>query len=163
MMRDLIIWRHAVAEEHSKDEIDLHRALTKRGHKAAYKMARWLNERLPEESLVLSSPARRCLETADALNKGLKKSRRHVIEIADYLGADSSVAAMLNPLSNLAGQQHVVLVGHQPLLGNLIAELLNMRVSACVVKKGAVWWLRQKVLDGREQYYLHTVQNPNDL
>jgi phosphohistidine phosphatase len=161
-MTDLIIWRHAEAEDVSQTDVDLHRALTKRGHKAARKMAKWLRKRLPKGHLVLSSPARRCLETADALNKDLKKSERHVIEIADYLGTYSSAEAILAHIANQPTQQSLVIVGHQPHLSTLIAKLLDMRESSCVVKKGAVWWLRQKESDGLLQTYLYAMQNPDD-
>lgn len=162
-MTDLIIWRHAEAEDISQTEVDLHRALTKRGHKAAKKMAKWLIKRLPEDAVVFSSPARRCLETADALNKDLKKSQRHPIEIADYLGTDSSSAAIFAQLAHQATSQTVLLVGHEPHLSELIAKLLDLRESACVVKKGAVWWIRIKVTDGVPHTYLYAMQNPDDL
>jgi phosphohistidine phosphatase len=161
-MTDLIIWRHAEAEDINEADEDLHRALTKRGHKVARKMSKWLNDRLPEDTVVYSSPARRCLETADALNKDLKKSQRHAIEIADFLSTDSTVEAMLAQIANAARPQTVLLVGHQPQLGSLIAKLLDMRESACVVKKGAVWWLRQRESDGLLQTYLYAMQNPDD-
>jgi phosphohistidine phosphatase len=161
-MTDLIIWRHAEAEDISESDVDLHRALTKRGHKVAHKMAKWLNARLPKDTTVYSSPARRCLETADALNKDLKKSKRHLIEIADYLGTDSTVEAMLAQIANAVRPQTLLIVGHQPQLGSLIAKLLDMRDSACVVKKGAVWWLRQRESNGLLQTYLYALQNPDD-
>ncbi|HEY7757791.1 MAG TPA: histidine phosphatase family protein, partial [Burkholderiales bacterium] len=61
---DLILWRHADAEDGSPD---LARALTPKGHKQAAQMARWLREHLPEDTRVIVSPARRAQETAQAL------------------------------------------------------------------------------------------------
>jgi phosphohistidine phosphatase len=58
-----------------------------------------------------------------------------------------------------------LIIGHQPNLGVLIANLLGMKDSALVVKKGAVWWLRQRYLPnvtgGATQTYLYTVQHPH--
>jgi hypothetical protein len=38
-----------------------------------------------------------------------------------------------------------------------------MNEATCIVKKGAVWWLRQKIVDGAQQTYLFTVQHPDYL
>ena len=53
---DLILWRHAEAEE---DGADLERRLTSRGQKHAARMAEWLVQRLPSKCVVIASPARR--------------------------------------------------------------------------------------------------------
>lgn len=160
-MANLILWRHAEAEDFSTVDVDLHRALTKRGSKDALKMAKWLNAHLPEEAEVLCSPARRCLETADALNKSLKGSRKRAIEMVDFLGVDSPVEAILEYVQNDDSSKTLVLVGHQPNLGQLVLKLVGMQDFACVIKKGAVWWLRQRLVDGQVQTYLFTVQNPH--
>ena len=53
----LILWRHAEAEDaNGKDDLD--RALTKKGHLQAERMAKWLRSRLPEDCRILVSPAR---------------------------------------------------------------------------------------------------------
>lgn len=160
-MANLILWRHAEAEDISTADVDLHRALTKRGRKDALKMAKWLNAHIPKEVEVLCSPARRCLETADALNKGLKGSRKREIEMVDFLGVDSPVEAIIEQVLNEDSSKTLVLVGHQPNLGELVAKLIGMQEFACVIKKGAVWWLRQRLVDGHLQTYLFTVQNPD--
>ncbi|HKI65200.1 MAG TPA: histidine phosphatase family protein, partial [Burkholderiales bacterium] len=60
---DLILWRHAEAEEGGPD---LERRLTPRGHKHAARVAGWLLQRLPSKFTVLASPARRALQTAES-------------------------------------------------------------------------------------------------
>jgi phosphohistidine phosphatase len=47
---ELIIWRHAEAEVGSPD---MTRRLTERGRRQATRMAKWLNQRLPEDVLIL--------------------------------------------------------------------------------------------------------------
>ena len=64
---DLILWRHAEAEEGGVGMDDLQRALTPRGEKQAVRMAAWLVRQLPEGLRVLCSPARRTEQTAQAL------------------------------------------------------------------------------------------------
>jgi len=63
---ELILWRHAEAEDGSPD---LERELTGKGRKQAARMADWLNPRLPPDIRILSSPASRTLQTAQALGR----------------------------------------------------------------------------------------------
>jgi phosphohistidine phosphatase len=53
MAMDLILWRHAEAEDGAPD---LARELTAKGHKQAAEMARWLSHHLPKEVRTLVSP-----------------------------------------------------------------------------------------------------------
>ena len=63
---DLILWRHAEAEPGLPD---LERALSAKGQKQARRMAEWLTAQLPENCKVLASPARRTLQTAEAMGR----------------------------------------------------------------------------------------------
>ena len=47
---DLILWRHAEAEEASPGGSDAERELTPRGEKQALRMAQWLERQLPEST-----------------------------------------------------------------------------------------------------------------
>jgi phosphohistidine phosphatase SixA len=68
---DLILWRHAEAEE-GEGMDDLERALTARGEKQAARVGAWIDRLLPEGARVLCSPARRCEQTALALGRKYK-------------------------------------------------------------------------------------------
>ena len=48
---------------------DLTRELTGKGVRQAKKMAQWLDSRLPKDTRILSSPATRCQQTAEALGE----------------------------------------------------------------------------------------------
>jgi phosphohistidine phosphatase len=61
---ELILWRHADAEDGFPD---IDRALTTKGQEDAKKMAAWLKPRLPKDTKILVSPAKRAQETASAL------------------------------------------------------------------------------------------------
>lgn len=159
-MANLILWRHAEAEENSETGLDTDRALTKAGRKDAAKMAKWLNEYLPPNTEILSSPAKRCLETVSALNQLPESKRNYQVNIESFLGVDSNAESIAKQLLNDDSKQTKLIVGHQPNLGLLIAKILGMKDGA-VVKKGAVWWLRQRSVDGVIQTYLFTVQNPD--
>jgi len=160
-MANLILWRHAEAEDHYNTGADIDRALTKNGHKDAAKMAKWLSQHLPLNTEVLCSPAKRCLETVAALQK-LNPIK---IKVVDFLSIDSTVEIIAKNILNEDSSKTILIVGHQPNLGLLITKLLGMRASACVVKKGAVWWLRQRNISNDSecatQTYLFMLQHPD--
>ncbi len=157
---DIILWRHAEAEVQSATGHDSDRTLSKRGRKDAARMAKWLKKHLPADVLVLSSPACRCQQTASALHDVSGAD----VQVADFLSVESDAGRIVKELAQISGDKTVLLVGHQPTLGLLAAKLAGMPEAACAVKKGAVWWLRQRMAGGTAlQTYLLTVQHPDLL
>ena len=69
---DLILWRHAEAQEWTQGCDDMARRLTSRGEKQAARMAGWLDRQLPDNTRILVSPARRTEQTASALGRKFK-------------------------------------------------------------------------------------------
>jgi len=63
----LILWRHAEAEDAGGKD-DLARELTKKGHRQAERMAKWLKPRLEGDWRILVSPSKRTLQTVAPLN-----------------------------------------------------------------------------------------------
>ncbi|MCX7279483.1 MAG: histidine phosphatase family protein, partial [Burkholderiales bacterium] len=110
---DLVLWRHAEAEEGSEALADMDRALTSRGSKQAQRMAQWLDRNLPESTRVLASPARRTEQTVQALGRRYKLRP----DLAPGCTPEQLLAAAQWPDSKSA----VLLVGHQPTLGQAIA------------------------------------------
>ena len=51
---DLILWRHAEAEDAAPGMSDLERALTTKGVKQARRMGQWLNSQLPDSCRILA-------------------------------------------------------------------------------------------------------------
>ncbi len=152
---DLILWRHAEAEDWllgDAEAVDLDRSLTQRGEKQASRMAAWLDRQLPEGARILVSPARRCEQTALALGRKYK--------IRSELGPEGTPAQMLELVQWPSGKSPILVIGHQPTLGQTIAQLLGLQESDCAVKKGAVWWLRSRERDGSNQTVIVTVQSP---
>ena len=149
---DLILWRHAEAQDHSPALEDMARRLTRRGQQQAVRMAGWLQRHLPPETRILVSPARRTQQSAAALARPCKT---HVA-----LQPGASAEAVLQLVSWPMARVPVLVVGHQPTLGQVAACVLGMRESDCAIKKGAVWWLRYRVRDGVAQTLIRTVQLP---
>ena len=156
---DLILWRHAEAEEGLPVDLDaqadLQRKLTSRGEKQAARMAQWLDRQLPGSARVVVSPARRCEQTALALGRKFK--------VRSELSPGATPAQLLEvaqwPLSKIP----VLVIGHQPVLGQAIAQMLGFHESECALKKGALWWLRTREREGQRQTVVVTVQSPELL
>lgn len=156
---DLILWRHAEAQmlRPGKDtpEDDLQRALTAKGERQAVRMAEWLNQRLVQSTRVLASPALRTQQTASALGRPSKT--------VAALAPGAEVEAVLQAARWPDSGEPVLVVGHQPTLGMVAAQLLAGQALPWAIKKGAVWWLRQRVRDGEDQVVLQAVQSPDCL
>ena len=152
---DLILWRHAEAKEPEEGQDDLSRALTGRGEKQAARMAKWLDRQLPEATRIWVSPAVRCEQTALALSRKYK--------IRTELAPGCSVEALLEVAQWPDAKSPVLIVGHQPVLGQVIAQLMGLQTNESVVRRGAVWWLRGRERDGQGQTVVVTVQSPEVL
>jgi len=152
---DLILWRHAEAVPERGDLDDLERALTPKGERQAQRMAEWLNQRLAHSTRILVSPALRCQQTAKALGKSFKT--------VDALEPDAAVEAVLKAARWGDSVEPVLVVGHQPTLGLVAAQLLAGSALPWSVKKGAVWWLRNRDREGVAPVVLQAVQSPDCL
>ena len=152
---DLIFWRHAEAFEALEGQYDLSRTLTPKGEKQAQRMGQWLDRQLPEGVRVISSPAVRCEQTVKNLGRKVKfKSELH---------PEGSLDDLLVTAGWPDSKMSVLVVGHQPVLGQAIAYLLGLPNGECSVRKGAVWWLRSRVRDGHTQTVIVSVQTPELL
>ena len=130
---DLILWRHAEAEP---GEPDLGRRLTAKGLKQAERMGAWLDRHLPDTTRILVSPADRAQQTALALKRKFKT--------VDELGPGASVASVLAAVGWPDAREPVLVVGHQPTLGEVAAFLLSGEEASWSMRKGAVWWLTNR-------------------
>lgn len=149
---DLILWRHAEAEDGLPD---LARELTGRGRKQASRMADWLNPRLPPDIRILVSPAARAMQTAQALGREYDE----VSALAPGANAEDVLAAAGWP----DAPYPVLVVGHQPTLGQVAMRLLAGQAGDLTVKKGGIWWFQGRERGGRVQVVLRAVAAPDWL
>ena len=153
---DLILWRHAEAEY---GEPDFGRQLTGKGEKQARRVAEWLHQHLPDSARVLVSPATRTQQTARALAELSGRKFRTV----DALAPGARVLDVLRAADWPDSKAPVVIVGHQPTLGLAAAYLLAGVAQPWSVRKGAVWWLRQRERANGAEVVLHAVLGPEQL
>lgn len=147
---DLILWRHAEAEPGVPD---LGRRLTSKGLKQAERMGNWLDRHLPETARILVSPADRAQQTALALKRKFRT--------VDELGPGAPVAAVLAAATWPDSREPVVIVGHQPTLGEVASFLLSGEEAGWSVKKGAAWWLTNRDRAGPSAVVLRAVIGPD--
>lgn len=149
---ELILWRHAEA---ASGDPDAARPLTDHGRTQAQRMARWLAPRLPANLRLVVSPARRAQETALTLARSF--------ETIEGLAPGTDVATLLRIAGWPAAERPVMLVGHQPTLGETAARLIDGRQASWRIGAGAVWWLRSKQRKGRSDAVLLLAIEPEIL
>lgn len=149
---DLILWRHADAEDGVQDDA---RKLTAKGEKQAQQVGRWLKSHLPEGARILVSPAKRAQQTASALGREFETARE--------VGTGASVISVMAAADWPNAQGAVVVVGHQPTLGRTAAALLSGVEADWSIKKGCVWWFSNRLHDDETQTILRVMISPEFL
>lgn len=149
---DLILWRHAEAEDEMELGGDLARRLTPKGEKQASRMASWLDRQLPDSTRIYASPAVRTEQTVVALGRKYR--------LRNELAPDGTPEQLLELVQWPEAKGTVLVVGHQPALGQVISQLLGLKDPDCAVRKGAVWWLRERERAAIRQTVVVAVQTP---
>lgn len=161
---DLILWRHAEAEELADGLDDPARGLTPKGERHARRVADWLNRFLPATTKVLVSPALRSQQTAEALGRRFK--------VVEALGPEGTVEGLLAAARWPDAREPVLVVGHQPTLGLAAAYLMtgprlnpaqDGSLMPWTIKKGGVWWLRHRPRQDRGEVVLVAVRTPEQI
>lgn len=164
----IFLWRHADAESISADSpTDSQRQLTALGVQQAQQMAKWLVCQLPDDITVLSSPAKRTLQTATSLGKK--------VVIVDKFAPGASLLDVLTGLhhaqQNVMTAQNIVIVGHQPWIGQLAhylashASLLaenTLSVADRSFKKAEVLCFRKPLATPSALFELYQSQAPEN-
>lgn len=153
---DLILWRHAEAEDSYPD---LERELTRKGCRQAQKMASWLKGQLADdlELEFYASEAVRAQQTLVALSKDYRVDAR--LNSGCSAGHYLSIAGWPNNDANRC----VVIVGHQPEIGQVASLLLFGREQNLVFRKGAIWWFSRRQHGASVECLLRTVLAPEQL
>jgi phosphohistidine phosphatase len=84
-------------------------------------------------------------------------------QLAPQLAPGAGPQQILKAAQWPGGDRTVLIVGHEPTLGDTAASLLQLEREACQVRKGAVWWLRARERDGHPAALIVAVQSPDSL
>jgi phosphohistidine phosphatase len=138
---NLYFMRHgvAVAADDPAATHDSERSLTNKGMKRLRRAARGLQHlRIPFEA-VLTSPVLRARQSAEivAATLGIESQ----LEETSGLAPESTVEHLLFSLTRYQDREHLLLVGHEPLLSRTIASLLcgsSGKMMEIAVRKGSL-------------------------
>ena len=160
-MIHLFLWRHAEAEDGPPD---LERALTGHGRRDAKHVASALAKHLDGDARLIASPAVRTRETAQPLAARLSLD----VEVDHRLAPGARTRDVLATLDEVmregnADELALVLVGHQPWVGQVARRLLTGKDGDWSVKKASVWWLVRRSRNGDSEWTLRTVIDPDLL
>jgi len=147
---DLILWRHAEAED---GEADMQRELTAKGRKQAVDMGAWLAARLPKDARILVSPAVRAQQTAAGLNRRF--------ETVDEIAPGVDPVELLHAAGWPESPGVVLVVGHQPTLGMAAGMLLFGELIPLTLKKGSFVWLTNRTRRGERQVVMKAALTPD--
>lgn len=121
--KELLILRHGKSSWNVDCE-DFYRPLVERGKRGAEQIGLWLQQQNLLPDFILSSPATRAIETAKRCVKAMGLSDSHIYQEPRIYEANfATLKAIINECPHQA--QRVMLVGHNPGLEHLLADLVN--------------------------------------
>lgn len=135
---NLYILRHAIAEDGSPTLPDSQRRLTPDGARKMRKEAKGIKELELDFDLILTSPYLRAKETAEIVAKALDCEEN--LTITPALAADGNPKELIEEIRRkYHKEKHILLVGHEPYLSNLVSLLLSGQTSLSItLKKGGL-------------------------
>lgn len=142
MKRELLIVRHAVAEdreEFSKSGLpDSERPLTEKGIRKMRKISDWLVGQIDAPlDLICASPLRRSLQTVDILADDLEFKKKIVLPELDPSHPPEKICKKLESLD----WRLALICGHEPHLSHLICYITGISVKHYAefeLKKGGI-------------------------
>ncbi len=132
----IYLLRHATAEARRPNLSDRNRRLTAAGLEELHDVARGLRRLKVRPDTILASPYRRAWDTARVAARALNSAKRPVELRALVPGG--SVARLWTELKPFSGARSVMLVGHEPLLSEFAAFLLNSPHLTINLKKSGL-------------------------
>jgi phosphohistidine phosphatase len=144
MGRQLWVLRHADAEPHGTRD-DSARRLTPRGEAQARAAGVALARLEVSFELVAFSPKMRARQTAELAAEQWSEAERAALREHAPLAASFDAAQALETLAGLGADARVLLVGHEPDLSGVLADLTGGRVE---MKKGGLAAVRLEGVGG---------------
>jgi len=161
-MKTLLILRHAKSSWKQPDQADQDRPLNKRGKKEAPKVGDYLKENDLIPDLILSSPARRAHDTAQAVAEACGFDGQIDLYQDLYLSDPACYLDVLHCLPDDA--RRILVVGHNPDVEELltlltdVSEPMTTAALAVVGLPISSWQELSEATDGR----LETLWSPRE-
>jgi phosphohistidine phosphatase len=135
---ELYIMRHGIAEEVSASGRDRDRVLTREGEERTRETGKVLRKLGIEFDAILASPYARAWQTAELVASELDCKR--LLRPVEPLGCESSAAKAAKSLvPETARSTSVLVVGHEPILSEMISLLISGASGLAIsMKKGAI-------------------------
>jgi phosphohistidine phosphatase len=135
---NLYLMRHANAGlRRENPALDAKRALIKEGKDQCMLMARVLSALKSQVDVIVSSPLKRALQTAQFV--GTEMGYESKVEISSALGLDADFAAFQQMLAKYADREGVLVVGHNPNLFQFLGRLITGNGAAAIrMRKGSI-------------------------
>ena len=133
---NLFILRHASAGVRRTNPIlDRKRPLDKEGKRHCLQLAEVLNQMKISFDLIVSSPLKRCMQTASLI--GTETGYEAKILSSAALAPDASLAQFRNLLSECSTYENLLLVGHNPNLTSFLAALIAPTPTSTPLEAGS--------------------------
>jgi phosphohistidine phosphatase len=135
---NLYLMRHANAGLTRENPLlDAKRSLIKEGKEQCMLMARVMNALKVQVDVIVSSPLKRAMQTAQFVGTELGYEAK--VEISPALDLNGDYAAFQELLSKYASREGVLLVGHNPNLFKFLGRLITGNGGASIrFRKGSV-------------------------
>ena len=131
----LYVMRHAEAVEGSDILRDEWRYLTEKGRVDADKTSSSIARYSPKPRLTITSPLTRAVQTAEIAAE--KACRKNKVIASELLLPGAGIGELVAYLKRCRDAKRVMVVGHEPQLGLLVAMLLGREDGAFPLKKAA--------------------------
>jgi phosphohistidine phosphatase len=135
---NLYLMRHANAGLRRENPAqDAKRALIKEGKDQCMLMARMMSTLKVQVDVIVSSPLKRALQTAQFVGTELGYEAK--VEISPALGPEADYAAFQKLIEKYADREGVLMVGHNPSLFQFLGRIITGNGGAGVrMRKGSV-------------------------
>ena len=134
----LYLMRHANAGLPRKNPLlDGKRALVKEGKEQCMLMARMLSALKVQVDVIVSSPLKRALQTAQFVGTELGYDAK--VEISSALAPNADFSAFQNMLAKYSNREGMLAVGHNPVLFQFLGRLITGNGGAAIrMRKGSI-------------------------
>lgn len=160
MQRQLLIMRHAQAEDIQPERHDRARELTSKGNQEALLMGSQLFQRALAIQALYTSGAERTQQTAALVSDVLKLNKDLVFVQEDLY--NSSIRTYLSFINDLTSDyKTVLLIGHNPAVSYLAEYLTTEEIGSlptagiCIVKFDIASWKEVSKGNGELMEFLH--------